>query len=119
MNRQQMVEKAARAEHQHGLDVGSEHAAWDGLREVVREQYRGNARAILDAVLPQLSTVAELETLPQAAVLIGKDGMAITVGLGGKDMETVRCYRYANGRREYSARRVMHEYSALTVVWQP
>lgn len=61
MTREELIEKAARAIHQHGVDVGSEGGTWDGLMEFVRDQYRGDARAALDAVLPLILTTTRTE----------------------------------------------------------
>lgn len=70
MNRAELIEKAARASHRQGLEYGGEHAEWDALREVTRREYRENAAAVVDALLPQVTTIEELEALhPRSLVL--------------------------------------------------
>ena len=56
MNREQMIEKAGRAI--------SEHYGWEG--------YGGAGERVLDAILPQVSTVEELEALPSHTALMGE-----------------------------------------------
>lgn len=63
MNREQLIEKAARASHQWGLDFGGEWAGWDELRESTRREYREEASAVVDALLPQVTTAEELRHL--------------------------------------------------------
>ena len=44
MKRAELVEKAARASHQWGLDFGGEHADGEALREATRREHRRAAR---------------------------------------------------------------------------
>jgi hypothetical protein len=76
MNRDQQIEKAARAVHQSSLDDGAEHAEWDALMPSVKATYRADARVAAAVFLPQVSTVEELEALPEGTKLIGADGTA-------------------------------------------
>lgn len=98
MNREQMVEKAARAMLADDIAAGYASDGWDEGAD--RNWLLGNARAVLDAVLPQVSTVAELEALhlPAQSVLVDTGGMALIA-------ELVEEFDFRHG--------------PLTVVWQP
>lgn len=61
------------------------------------------ARAVLDAILPQVTTVAELEALPSGSLLVTPNG------------EPVR-HLYAHWQTE---RAWLETYGTLTLVWQP
>ena len=76
MSREQMVEKAARAAHSQAYTDGQEGKNWDKLESWVRGSYRDDARAALDAILPQITTVDELEALPVGTLLKADDGDA-------------------------------------------
>jgi len=75
------------------------------------EEFTGEAAALLDVVLPQVTTVAELEALPMHTVLIGTDG-----------------YVYSPRRNEFSCLTletsanpeiVLDKFGPLTIVWRP
>jgi hypothetical protein len=52
MNRDELVEKAARAMHERALEVDADYALWGDLSESVREQYRDQARVAVGVILP-------------------------------------------------------------------
>lgn len=99
MNREQMVEKAAEAISQT-YEPGGPTTAED----------KSAARAVLDSVLPQVTTVAELEALPWGSVLLSQYGVAY-IWYADENRFRVGNYRFtpfdalADG--------------SLTVVWQP
>lgn len=112
MNRAELVEKAARASHRQGLECGGEYAEWDALREITRREYRENAEAVVDALLPQVSTVEELEALDDRSVLVFEAPNYNLV------------LRFANGRLRAdswvgSFEQAIAELGPLTVVWSP
>jgi hypothetical protein len=108
--REQMVEKAARASHQYGFDCGGVYADWDDLSGTVQQQYRADAAAVLDAVLPQVSTVEELEALPAGAKVLD------TAGDVYWKLSTGR-FRDLRGNDD-GAEHVTF-FAPLTVVWTP
>lgn len=116
MNREQMVETAAKASwdadtEAHGLSraYGWQPPGGDALND----GYRKQARIMLDAILPQVSTVAELEALPQGTVLMGmahEHGPRFARWWG--DAAAI------NGTK-WEGVDLLHYYGPLTVVWQP
>jgi hypothetical protein len=65
MNRQDMVVAAARALHRYcNGRVSFDHDAW---------AHKGDAAAVLDAVLPQITTVEQIQALPPRTVLMSID----------------------------------------------
>ena len=97
MNREQMIEKAAEA-------LLAACGACDDAEG--RADHFRDARAVLDAILPQVRSVEELEALPVETVVVDTYGRAFT--------------RY-QGWWDYSEE--MYKPSELipplTVVWQP
>ena len=96
MDREQMIEKGV-----------------DALVACPTTAFRDQSRAILDAVLPQVTTVEELEALPCPALLLG--------ALVGR---LPAVFRWTNGQLYYedgSMRLTLQasEFGPLTVVWQP
>jgi hypothetical protein len=67
------------------------------------------AEAILDAILPQITTVEELDTLPNETVLVGADGYAFRLEDGVLFAED-GAWHPPNALRESGP---------LTVVWRP
>lgn len=105
--REQLVERAARAMHQAGLDTGTEYADWAQLRPSVRAGYLSDGRAVVDAILPQITTAAEFDAVPLRSVLVADNGDVLTLGYGqGWD---------TSGLADYWMRR----HPSWTVVWQP
>jgi hypothetical protein len=100
MKREQMIEKVW-----HLLNL-------DGLEELHCDHL---AAAILDAVLPQVSTVAELRALPGRCLLVGKAPSGVDphvydwFGSELYDLHS-RCYRNAQS---------LLALGPLTVVWRP
>ena len=118
MNREQLIERAARASHQWGLDFGGEWAGWDELRESTRREYREEAAAVVDALLPQVTTVDELVNFPPgtgfvdgAGNLVQWRGHSITYLVNG-----VRVDHPAWWEQDCDHPRMAWP---LTVVWQP
>lgn len=116
--REQLIEKAARASHQEGLSSGTEYAAWDALRDRVRREYRENAAAVVDAILPQVTTVEELEALPLNTKVIDAGGEAwARYYLAAKGP---RPLRWRNSRGGYGRTSIdIARCGPLTVVYQP
>lgn len=104
MNRAEMIEKAARASHQWGLDFGGEYAKWDALRESTRREYREEAAAVLDVLLPQVTTVEELGSLPNSNTWLASNGV-----------HPCKAPHRASFWRGYN----FDAFGPLTVVWQP
>lgn len=94
MNREQLIDKGARALA----------TAWGYPVAVVSlpTHAADDAAAVLDAVLPQIATVAELEALPDGTVLLADDGFTM---------------RWKN--RMVSPLHLLADHGLLTVVWQP
>lgn len=95
MNREQMVSAAAEV-------------MWDNNPEEVDTMT--TARLVLDAVLPQVSTVAELEALPVGALVVASDGESWKLESG----EWWEHSRLVAASASYLA-----TLTPLTVVWQP
>lgn len=77
MNREQLIEKAARASHQWGLELGGEWAEWDELRESTRREYRDEAAFVVDALLAEVDRLREeLEAFKGAAADLAQAGIA-------------------------------------------
>ena len=110
MNREQQTEKAAEALASAGGQL-QDSAYW--LPE---------ARAVLDAILPQVTTVAELEALPARSLLKGANdgdvwqcsGYRQRIGHSPWD-----CLSEDGTAGGYTAETVIDRSAPLTVVWQP
>jgi hypothetical protein len=107
MNREQMVEKAA------SLIIASDQT----LLVPNMAHFNRLANAILDAILPQVTTVEELEALDGDVVLVSESGA------------TWRTYRLRSGTvllspgnqktPRFHPEVVLSDQGPLTVVWQP
>lgn len=76
------------------------------------------ATAVLDAVLPQVSTVAELEALPVGTLLVSPVGELVNV----LDWDGSKRYHSLDGLTVGWAEAAMDRWGSfgpLTVVWQP
>lgn len=95
MNREQMVERAAAVLFE--VDGGT----WpeDCTHP---DEHRRDARAVLDAILPQVSTVEDLEALPDRAVLLGRNGFIWSIRKG-----------------QCSPLFMLKDYGPFTLVYQP
>lgn len=93
MNRSEMVEKAARLL-----------ADYDGL-STPDETDDARARIVLNAILPQVTTVAELEALPHLSVVLDSEGEPWT--------------RWLNGWTKDATSEQLSHVGPLTVVWTP
>lgn len=100
-----MIERAARAlaALEDGQDWPSNAELGGNLTGTRDDEYRDamrdTAREMLDAVLPQITTIAELEALPLRTLLIDEHGGEYRIGFHAHD----------------SIERAL----PLTVVWQP
>ena len=59
-DREALIERAARADHQRGLDCGAEYCTWDQLPRFVQDQYRRSVETILSVAaetVPAFGTV--------------------------------------------------------------
>jgi hypothetical protein len=100
VTRYELIEKAA--EQIWREDMGSiwPLPMWSSVSN--QASYRRQAQAVLDALLPQVTTAEEFTARAQkGSVLMGPDGY---------------CLRW-DGRRDPS--RLLEEYGPLMVVWQP
>lgn len=77
-----------------------------------------DAERAIDAILPQVSSVEELEALPIGTVLVYEDGIPVWVDILPLGNPEVRCYRFGQNAATRHASVVM-EAGSLTVVWQP
>ena len=114
VNRETLVEKAALASHRWGLECGGEYAEWDALRESVRRDYRSEAADVVDALLPQVTTVEELEALPSHTVIVTPEGGPL------EKMQTK--WLHMGALWASTAAEVVEcsrERGPLTVVWKP
>jgi hypothetical protein len=107
VNREQMVEKAARTLWEGNAP---EILPWCDLREIPKQAYRADARFVLDAVLPQVSTAAELAALAPGSIVVSHNGYPFEVtreglAVGGEDAGTFAF--------------VAETFAPLTVAWQP
>jgi hypothetical protein len=80
--------------------------------EYSRIDYDGHARAVLDVVLPQITTVEQLEALPEGAALSFD-------GLGFGMLLRVSRGELRNDTWTGSFEQATAELGPLTVVWQP
>ena len=71
------------------------------------------AARVLDAILPQVSTVEELEALPFLSRLIGTGGAIVTRHRWSVHVD---CFLWVGGT---TAKRALEEFGPLTVVWRP
>jgi hypothetical protein len=118
MNRQQMIEKASEAIRDNvRLLVLASGTTLEQYERQIPGIVRALAAQAVSAILPQVTTVEELEALRVGALLVGKhpdvSGQQIAIARGSDR------YRYTNGRHEFSSARVAKESGPLTVVWQP
>lgn len=116
MNREALVERAAKAAwdadtEREGLSCYYDWQAPGG--DVLNDGYRERARVILDAILPQVSTVAELEALPNTALLKSITGEVWQKSLPGWD-----CLSEDGTAGLYSSEAVASR-GPLTIVWSP
>jgi hypothetical protein len=71
MNREQMIEKAATEFYYRiMIETRDEWPLFEYLPEVCQQNHRDDARKLLDAILPQVTTVEELEALPAGSVVL-------------------------------------------------
>lgn len=117
MDRAALIEKAARAGWEadtadHGLSM---HYGWQPPGgDVLNDEYRKQARVMLDAVLPQVATVEELDVLPVGSLLKADDGDVWQLSFhGGWDCLS----EDGSGGLRSSAQVVAT--GPLTVVWEP
>lgn len=61
MTPEQLVEVAAKAVQEYGVSIGVDGRTWEQIPEFARQQYRDDARAALDAVMPLVLTTWETE----------------------------------------------------------
>lgn len=61
------IERAARALWYHGANTGTWN--WAEITEDTRERYRDEARAVIAAIHPTVSTVGELDALPETCIV--------------------------------------------------
>jgi hypothetical protein len=101
MNREQMVERAMAAQ---------EGPEWP-------THPRDIATAILDAIMPQVTTVEELEALPIRAVLISRLG--ITWGIYPLANGAVLLHPTNQKTPRFIPEVVLRDQGPLTVVWTP
>jgi hypothetical protein len=116
--REQMVEKVARviAELEPGEDWPSNdalggHWALGTRDDEFRHAALDQARSILDAVLPQVSTVDELEALPESAVIVDQIGV---LWWRGHDSQ----HWWGMTHKGWSHADLLQR-GSLTVVWTP
>ncbi len=105
MNRAQMIEKGAQAHYREAMPDAT--IIWPELSHKAREHHRQRAAAVIDAALPQVTTVEELEALPIATQLVTEDG------------ETDNAGYWAELARSSVADGVTQYFWPLTLVWQP
>lgn len=112
MSRDEMVEKATQVINNSACVRRGElgHPDADGRALCSR----CNATAVLDAILPQVTTVEELEPLPAGALLKGADGDVWKAGRSRFD-----CLSEDWSRGLSRAGQVIQRSAPLTVVWQP
>ena len=99
--REQLLEKAAVAWHDSTCPEGDECRSRDlhSRSNAIIIGFLGN---VLDAVLPQITTVAELEALPDRTLLVAADGF---------------CLRWFDFMT--SGLNLLADHGPLTVIWQP
>jgi hypothetical protein len=100
VNRQQMVEKAARA-----FDATP--------TETYDMTHEDMAVTVLDAILPQVTTATKLEALPVGAVVVDGRGEA------WKNRSDIDGKWYGTDLDECKPARLVRLYGPLTVVWMP
>lgn len=98
MNREQMIEKAAEA-----IADYYDHPA---------ESYEDDARRVVDALLPQVTTVEELEALPPRTVVVGVRG--VTWVRGDRDH-----FPWVGTLWGSASSHSVIESAPLLVAWQP
>ncbi len=108
-----MVETAAKAgwdadTQEHGLS--SAYGWREPGGDVLNDSYRAQARAMLDAILPQVTTVAELEALALGSIVVSYNGYPFERGL-----DDGMCL---NGEYQGTVGQ-FGSFFPLTVVWQP
>lgn len=70
---QETIERAARAHYESLKPVNN----WEGLTEFIRDLYRDIARAVIAAIHPTVSSVEELDALPDGSVVMDELGIAL------------------------------------------
>ena len=107
MNRGEMIKKGASAlHHLHRSGCGY---------DCCYEDWSSNAEAVLDAILPVVTTVEELEALPRAAVIASDQDVWRKARWGPKN--SPRWTRLSDGAFAFNDE-LLAEYNSLTVVWQ-
>jgi hypothetical protein len=127
VNREQMVEKAAAVLDQHecifigtveGYACGCDEPGVLDLPGVVEAQEH-QAQAVLDAILPRVTTVAEIEALPAESLVMATRGArayVFSVHAG------IACSCHWENDDKHGGRsqsRHLASLAPLTVVWQP
>jgi hypothetical protein len=121
-SREQMVEKVAAVEWKN--DIGEAWPPVDADNDVA-ENYRRHALSVLDAILPQVTTVAELEALPHGSVVLTAAGQPFVLRSRARfDYTWIKVNEVNLTNREHkdSVRFRDFDFDAdgpLTVVWQP
>lgn len=110
MNREQMIEKAA----QVMCDAPNDSLPSFAQAATLRQIYRREAQMVVDAILPQVTTVDELAALPEGAVVIDGNGHAWR-----KVNALSRWCWGAWGYYTESSSAELVQFGPLTVVWQP
>lgn len=113
MNREQMIEKAARAILADEIEHGDAAEGWDDGAN--QEWLKRNARAALNAVMPQVTTVEQLRRLSRWSWLVAEvlGGCAWVFRWNGVDLRSID----SGERREITW--LVERYGPLTVVWSP
>lgn len=113
MNREQMIEKGVLATL---VETDEEESLAQTLGFDENYARKVVVPMIIDAILPQVTTVEELEALPIGTALLA-EMMACSVAYDHG--RSARLFAFTNGRHEYSANRMLREFGPLTVVWTP
>ena len=112
MNRDQTIKKAANVLPYHWrTDAPGGTCSCGHQTPLGRSCSEHVARVIPDAILPQVSTVEELEALPVGAVVVAPSGAAYELRPPGT--------WYGLNGWQMNARHLLPGRSPLTVVWQP
>ncbi len=109
MNREQMIEKAA----QVLWEAAWPNTSWDLATEDDRGPHLDDASDLVDAILPQVTTVAELEALSNYSFVVGEDGPYMVRHLGSTYLQQ----KFGEGWDCEPKDALAH--GPLTVVWQP
>ena len=98
MNREQQIEKVQRILYSDTTAIGP---------EILRA-----TPLILDAILPQVTTVEEGAAVPWSAKLVSDDGLLFKVTISGQLIGLA-------SRDRYDWQVALDNFGPLTVVWQP